>query len=118
MGLLEIRNSGLFLKQLPQGIVASAFANRRLYLVLANYNRSGVEVETSDTYVPVAEPSAAPKKRLAWVAMGPASDHHAMDRSCFEKLSTAKQEAMTDERHETNAHVLLGSSAWTGVACW
>ncbi|MHC4175393.1 MAG: alpha-amylase family protein [Planctomycetota bacterium] len=60
---LEISKSSLFLKPLPQGIVASAFANRRLYLVLANYNRNGVEVETSDTYVSVAEPSAAPKKR-------------------------------------------------------
>ncbi len=60
----------------------------------------------------------SPAKRRIWIAMNLARDYRTMDRDCFEKLSTTKQEAMKDERHETNDHVLLGSSAWTGVACW
>ena len=34
---LEISESSLFQRPLPQSVVASAFANRELYLVLANY---------------------------------------------------------------------------------
>jgi len=60
---LEISDSNLFMKPLPKNVVASAFANLRLYLVVANYNHTAVEVATSDTYVPAAEPSARPAKR-------------------------------------------------------
>ena len=60
---LEIGQSDLFQKPLPQEVVASAFANRELYLVLANYGKAPAEVHTSDTYLPVADPSAAPAKR-------------------------------------------------------
>jgi len=60
---LEIGESGLFAGPLPNEVVASAFANRELYLVLANYGRSPADVGTADPYVPVADPSAAPAKQ-------------------------------------------------------
>lgn len=40
-------------------VVASAFANRGLYLVLANYGHSPAEIETSEAYSPVVGPPAA-----------------------------------------------------------
>ena len=58
-----ISDSSLFPAPLPQNVVASAFANRELYLVLANYGHSGVEVETTDAYVPVTDPSIAATKK-------------------------------------------------------
>ncbi|WP_148595165.1 hypothetical protein [Aquisphaera giovannonii] len=42
--------------------MASAFANREMYLVLANYGRSPRQVATADAYVPVDEPASAPAK--------------------------------------------------------
>ena len=57
---LEISDSDLFVGSLPEGVVASAFANREMYLVLANYSRAPVEIQTSDAYVPVADASAGP----------------------------------------------------------
>jgi hypothetical protein len=60
---LEIHDSDLFSGPLPQAVVASAFANRRLYLVLANYGSTPARVETSDTYLSVAEQSAEPRSR-------------------------------------------------------
>ena len=60
---LEIRDSGLFRAPLPQNAVASAFANRQLYLVVANYGRTPVTIETSDAYVPVADLSTAARRR-------------------------------------------------------
>ncbi|MCR4411320.1 MAG: hypothetical protein NUV77_02715 [Thermoguttaceae bacterium] len=62
---LEIGQSSLFVGPIPQGVVASAFANRQMYLVLANYGRSPVELETADPYVPVADAAAGPRKRWA-----------------------------------------------------
>ena len=56
---LEIGESTLFPKPLPNGVVASAFANRDLYLVLANYGKDAVEVITSDAYVDTGEPESA-----------------------------------------------------------
>jgi hypothetical protein len=56
---LEIKDSGLFAQPLPENVVASAFANRDLYLVLANYGRTPVEVVTTDAYVPVSDPVAS-----------------------------------------------------------
>jgi len=50
---LEIHDSGLFARPLPQGAVASVFANRELSLVLANDGSTPVRVETADAYVPV-----------------------------------------------------------------
>ncbi|MCX7886282.1 MAG: alpha-amylase family protein [Verrucomicrobiae bacterium] len=47
---LEISDSNLFAQPLPKDVVASAFANRDLWLVLANYGRSAVEVVTRDAF--------------------------------------------------------------------
>ena len=60
---LEITDSSLFTAPLPSGIVASAFANRDLHLVLANYGRSPAEVETADAYLSADAPSAPPATR-------------------------------------------------------
>jgi hypothetical protein len=60
---LEIGDSSLFTHPLPQNVVASAFANRRLYLVLANYGQSPVELGTLEAYVAVAGSSAKPRKQ-------------------------------------------------------
>ena len=60
---LEIGDSDLFAAPLPEACVASAFANRELYLVLANYGQSPQQVETADAYVSADDPSAAPAKQ-------------------------------------------------------
>jgi len=60
---LEIADSDLFAAPLPKDCVVSAFANRDLYLVLANYGQSPQQIETTDPYVPVENPAAAPAKR-------------------------------------------------------
>jgi hypothetical protein len=59
---LEIGESSLFAAPLPKDVVASAFANRNLHLVLANYGRSPAEVATADSYAPSEGPAAAPTK--------------------------------------------------------
>ena len=58
---LEISDSDLFTQPLPNDCVASVFANRNLYLVLANYGRSAHQIETADTYVPMDDPAATPR---------------------------------------------------------
>ena len=58
---LEIGGSDLVEGPLPEDVVVSAFANRRLYLVLANYGTASARIKTSGRYVPLADPSAAPK---------------------------------------------------------
>jgi len=60
---LEIADSDLFATPLPKDCVASAFANRDLHLVLANYGQSPQQVETTDAYVPADNLAAAPAKR-------------------------------------------------------
>ncbi len=60
---LDIGDSALFTNPLPQGVVASMFANRELYLVLANYSATSQSVETSDAYVRLDDPQAAPAKQ-------------------------------------------------------
>lgn len=60
---LEIGDSDLFAGPLPKDTVASAFANRELYLTLANYGRNPTEIATADPYVPVANPAAAGAKQ-------------------------------------------------------
>lgn len=64
---LEIAESDWFDRPLPRGVVGSAFANRELYLVLANYERVAQEITTRDEYVSTREESANPRKfwRLA-----------------------------------------------------
>jgi hypothetical protein len=56
---LEITDSSLFRRPLTQDVVASTFANRELYLVLANYGHDSAEIETSDAYYLAADPAAA-----------------------------------------------------------
>ncbi len=60
---LEIHDSDLFTGPLPESVVASAFANRESYLVLANYGSAPAQVETSAPYLPVADPTARPTSR-------------------------------------------------------
>ena len=59
---LEIGDSDLFAQPLPKDCMASAFANRELYLVLANYGQTAQTIETAEEYVPTDTPSAAPAK--------------------------------------------------------
>jgi hypothetical protein len=59
---LEITDSDLFAQPLPQGCVASAFANRDLYLVLANYGQSAQKIVTADAYVPMDDAAVAAGK--------------------------------------------------------
>jgi hypothetical protein len=60
---LEVGDSDLFGGPLPNETVASAFANRELYLVLANYGRNPAEIATSDAYAAVDSPGAAAAKQ-------------------------------------------------------
>ena len=48
---IEITQSQFFRKRMPSEVVTSAFANREMYLVLANYGKQEVAVETADDYV-------------------------------------------------------------------
>ena len=59
---LEIGESDWFSQPLPRGVVGSAFANRELYLVLANYDRTAVEVATLDDYISTSTEPAISKK--------------------------------------------------------
>lgn len=59
---LEIAESDLFTAPLPPECVASVFANRELYLVLANYGQSPQQVQTADAYAPADDRAAAPAK--------------------------------------------------------
>jgi hypothetical protein len=49
---------------LPKNVVASVFANRDLYLVLANYGTSAVQVATRDPFS--ASDAAKPTPRTDW----------------------------------------------------
>lgn len=53
---LEINKGDLFTQPLPEDVVASAFANRDLFLALANYGRSPATVATQDEFVSVTGP--------------------------------------------------------------
>ncbi len=61
---LEIGDTTLFAEPLPKDVVASAFANRELHLVLANYGRTPVDVKTTDKFVASDGSGAAPS--TAW----------------------------------------------------
>ncbi|MFV2067531.1 MAG: hypothetical protein ACC645_11170 [Pirellulales bacterium] len=60
---LEIGESTLFEPPFPKGVVASAFANRESYLVLANYAEEAVELTTADAYVDTSQPASRPSKQ-------------------------------------------------------
>jgi hypothetical protein len=59
---LEVAESDLWAGPLPGEVVASVFANRRFYLVLANYGSGPAEIRTADAYVPAGDRQAQPKK--------------------------------------------------------
>jgi len=61
---IEIGESDAFPRPFPQGVVASAFANRELYVVLANYSHTPVEIGTTDEYF--SETSVAPARGKIW----------------------------------------------------
>jgi hypothetical protein len=60
---LEVADSDLLASPLPKDCVASVFANRDLYLVLANYSQSPQQIATADAYVPIDDLAAAPAKQ-------------------------------------------------------
>lgn len=47
---LEIGESTFFRSPFPKDVVASAFANRHLHLVLANYGRASASIQTADLF--------------------------------------------------------------------
>ena len=53
---MEIKDSQLFHRPLPPNVVASVFANREVYLVLANYGHSAQEIATTQPYTSGNEP--------------------------------------------------------------
>ena len=59
---LEVAESDLWAGPLPSEVVASVFANRRFYLVLANYGSGPAGIRTADAYVRVGDRQAQPKK--------------------------------------------------------
>jgi len=65
---LEIGESTLFGGPLPKNVIASAFANRELYLVLANYGKKDVEVATSDPYIDTGMPASRPSRQWTLAA--------------------------------------------------
>ena len=73
---LELGDNRLLASPLPESVVASAFANRELYLTLANYGNTPVEITTSDAYARVAEPSEP--GRITWTL--PARSLHILRR--------------------------------------
>jgi hypothetical protein len=53
---IEIADSDLFREPLPPGAVASVFANRNIYLVLANYGHGPADIVTRSKYVSLSAP--------------------------------------------------------------
>jgi len=59
---IEIKDSDLFPTPLPEGMVATLFANRETYLVLANYTEDAARVDTTDNYMTVGDTSDPARK--------------------------------------------------------
>jgi len=57
---LEVSDSNLFAQPLPREVVASVYANRHLYLVLANYGHRPATVQSNAPYVALAPQAAGP----------------------------------------------------------
>jgi hypothetical protein len=60
---LEVGQSSLFAGPLAPGVVASAFANRRAFLVLANYGTKPAEVVTAEAFRPTSEAGSAASRQ-------------------------------------------------------
>ena len=56
---LEINDSSLFSDALPENVVASVFANRELYLALANYGQTAATVQSTIPFSSVTEKDAS-----------------------------------------------------------
>ena len=67
---IDIDSSDLFQSPLPKNTVATLFANREDYLVIANYNHKPVEIIPADNYVSVTNPGI--KTQTNW-NIGPRS---------------------------------------------
>jgi len=65
---LEVKNSTILRGTLPGDVVASVFANRELYLVLANYGEQGVVVEALERFMDTGEDR--PSLRARWELPG------------------------------------------------
>lgn len=59
---LEITDGDVFMDSLPPGVVASVFANREVYLVLANYGNTPATVTTRSRYVSLSTPEGAARE--------------------------------------------------------
>ncbi len=53
---LQVKETQLIHGVLPQDVVASVFANHDIYLVLANYGKVSVKIDTAHSYVSPREP--------------------------------------------------------------
>jgi hypothetical protein len=62
---LEIADNTLFAAPLPKNVVASAFANRDVHLVLANYGPDPIDLATTDPYTTASDSSPKTQFRLA-----------------------------------------------------
>lgn len=60
---LEVSESDLFAAPLPAQAVASVFANRDLYLVLANYGAAAVQIATTDRFEVACDSPAIPSSQ-------------------------------------------------------
>lgn len=56
---LEMKETALVRGPLPSDVVASAFANRQMYLALANYGERPVVIETAQDFKTMEEPRAS-----------------------------------------------------------
>ena len=56
---LQISETQLIHGRLPHGLAASVFANREIYLVLANYGKTRVNIDTTHSYVSPRYPDQA-----------------------------------------------------------
>ena len=52
---LEVKQTSLIRGRLPNEVVVSVFANRQLYVVVANYSRKNMTIETADNFVATEE---------------------------------------------------------------
>ncbi|MCS7305093.1 MAG: hypothetical protein NZ602_08315 [Thermoguttaceae bacterium] len=57
---LEVQENSLLKSPLPQDVCLSVFANREIYLVLANFGQKSHEVQTAALYVSMANPNQPP----------------------------------------------------------
>ena len=60
---LEVSDSNLFAQPLPRDVVASVFANRHLYVVLANYGHGPVTIQGRSQYTSLAPQADGPASR-------------------------------------------------------